>query len=156
METRCYFLVVDWQGGLDTRMRMEPPVLARGGLRLLQHVSYGSEPVGSMPLSYEVSTSYIRPVCHRSFLPRNSFQRVSEESTSLGAPANIRNDPDFFALASWRQTTRHLKNVGLDQISSEVQAGDAIVWYTPLTIGHTKHDIFWHPYTLTVFKKKVH
>ena len=62
----------------------------------------------------------------------------------------------FFALASWKQTTRHLKNVGLDQISSEVQAGDEIVWCTPLTIRHTKHNIFWHPYTLTVFKKKVH
>ena len=40
---------------------MEPPVLARGGLRILQHVSYGFEPVGSMPLSYEFSTTYIRP-----------------------------------------------------------------------------------------------
>jgi len=69
----------------------------------------------------------------------------------------IRNEPDFFALASWRQTTRHLKNFDLDQISSEVQAGDAIVWCTPVTTRHTKHDIFWHPYTLegTVFKKKV-
>lgn len=62
METRCYFLVVDWQGGLDTRMRMEPPVLARGGLRLLQHVSYGSEPVGSMPLSYEFSMPYLETI----------------------------------------------------------------------------------------------
>ncbi len=50
-----------------------------------QHVSYGSEPVGSMPLSYEFSTSYIRPfVIDPSYLetpfseyPRNHFDNVA-------------------------------------------------------------------------------
>ena len=40
----------------------EPSALARGGFVLLQHVSYGSEPVGSMPLSYEFSMPYLETI----------------------------------------------------------------------------------------------
>ena len=56
---------------------MEPPVLARGGLRLLQHVSYGSEPVGSMPLSYEFSIDPSNLDTPFSEYPRNHFDNVA-------------------------------------------------------------------------------